>query len=62
MRPHLCSRMPVSAGCTEKNAAVRLTLMILLQTSRETFSAGALSAVPALATTMLNLPRAICAR
>ena len=44
MRPHFCSRMPASAGCTEKNAPVRLTLSVLVQSSSETFSAGALSA------------------
>ena len=59
MRPHFCSRMPASAGCTEKNAPVRLTASVLFQSSSETSSAGALSAVPALATTMSNLPRAV---
>jgi len=58
MRPHFFARMLASAGCTEKNAPVRLTLRVSVQSAAEIFSAGALWAPPALATTMSNFPRA----
>ncbi len=49
------------AACTVKNAPVRLTPIIRCQCSAEIFAAGALSAAPALATTMSIGPWAACA-
>ena len=52
MRPQPRARMAASAGFTVRNAPVRLTSTVLFQSSSEVFGAGALSAIPALATTM----------
>ena len=54
--PALRSAMPASAGFTVRNAPVKLTSSVRCQSASEVLCAGALPAMPALATTMSNGP------
>jgi hypothetical protein len=52
IRPKPSARMPASAGFTDRKAPVRFTASVAFHSSSDVLWAGALSAAPALATTI----------